>query len=113
LVKGNWSKEEDELILKLQKAAGNKWSEIASHLPARTEHSVKNRWFTLVRASSKDDSTHQSSDEASAEIGSEDSSKAVEKTLIWWPPYFPNYIDRNSTLPFPFYVSQEDVPFVE
>jgi hypothetical protein len=90
LIKGNWSKEEDGLIIRLQKEIGNKWSEIASHLPARTEHSVKNRFYSLARANSKDDSTQQSSDEASAELGSKDSPKIDDsKTILWWPPFFP------------------------
>lgn len=33
--KGNWEAWEDQLIVKLQKAYGNKWAKIAKHMPGR------------------------------------------------------------------------------
>lgn len=47
LVKGNWSVEEDLIILETQYLQGNKWSEIAKKLTGRTENSVKNRWKSV------------------------------------------------------------------
>ena len=42
---GNWTKQEDEIILSLQRLHGNKWSLIAKHLNGRSSNSVKNRYF--------------------------------------------------------------------
>ncbi|GLJ27519.1 hypothetical protein SUGI_0539950 [Cryptomeria japonica] len=42
LRRGNFSEEEDELIIELQLLWGNKWSRIAARLPGRTDNEIKN-----------------------------------------------------------------------
>ncbi|KAG5185311.1 Homeodomain-like protein, partial [Tribonema minus] len=42
--KSDYTAEEDAKILALQKDLGNKWSQIALHLPGRTENAIKIRW---------------------------------------------------------------------
>ena len=47
--KGEWTPEEDKVIFELQGSIGPKWTEIAKHLPGRTENSIKNRFYSTVR----------------------------------------------------------------
>ncbi|GAV64841.1 Myb_DNA-binding domain-containing protein [Cephalotus follicularis] len=49
LKRGNFSDEEDELIIKLHGLLGNKWSLIAGRLPGRTDNEIKNYWNTHIR----------------------------------------------------------------
>uniref|UniRef100_A0A453LGG9 Uncharacterized protein n=1 Tax=Aegilops tauschii subsp. strangulata TaxID=200361 RepID=A0A453LGG9_AEGTS len=49
LKRGNFSDEEDELIIKLHSLLGNKWSLIAGRLPGRTDNEIKNYWNTHIR----------------------------------------------------------------
>jgi myb proto-oncogene protein len=49
LKRGNFSADEDELIIKLHSLLGNKWSLIAGRLPGRTDNEIKNYWNTHIR----------------------------------------------------------------
>jgi len=46
---GDWSPEEDALLVRLCKEIGNRWSLIATHLPGRTEGQVKNRFYSHIK----------------------------------------------------------------
>ncbi|KAL6497910.1 hypothetical protein OROHE_026756 [Orobanche hederae] len=49
LKRGNFTDEEDEIIIKLHSLLGNKWSLIAGKLPGRTDNEIKNYWNTHIR----------------------------------------------------------------
>ncbi|KAI4321195.1 hypothetical protein MLD38_034607 [Melastoma candidum] len=49
LKRGNFTQEEDELIIKLHSMLGNKWSLIAGRLPGRTDNEIKNYWNTHIK----------------------------------------------------------------
>lgn len=45
LVKGPWTKEEDETVIKCMQQGMKKWSEIASFVPGRIGKQCRERWF--------------------------------------------------------------------
>lgn len=49
IVRGEYTPEEDRMILEAQAKLGNRWSAIAAMLPGRTEDAVKIRWKSLCR----------------------------------------------------------------
>ncbi|CAL5214671.1 unnamed protein product [Lathyrus oleraceus] len=49
LKRGNFTREEDELIIRLHNEVGNKWSQIAQQLKGRTDNEIKNYWNTHIK----------------------------------------------------------------
>ncbi|KAL5768142.1 hypothetical protein ACOSP7_014721 [Xanthoceras sorbifolium] len=47
--RGNFSKEEEETIIKLHQILGNRWSAIATKLAGRTDNEIKNYWHTRLK----------------------------------------------------------------
>ncbi|CAA7026950.1 unnamed protein product [Microthlaspi erraticum] len=47
--RAGFSYEEEQIIIILQASRGNKWSDIAEHLPQRTETEIKNHWNTHLK----------------------------------------------------------------
>ncbi|XP_025821219.1 myb-related protein 306-like isoform X2 [Panicum hallii] len=47
--RGNFSDQEEKLIIHLQALLGNRWAAIASYLPDRTDNDIKNFWNTHLK----------------------------------------------------------------
>ncbi|XP_071694867.1 transcription factor MYB90-like [Rutidosis leptorrhynchoides] len=71
--RGDFGEDEVDLILRLHKLLGNRWSLIARRIPGRTANDVKNYWNTHIRSNIK---------KQRKESKNEDSSQGITVTVI-------------------------------
>ncbi|XP_002968634.2 transcription factor MYB41 isoform X2 [Selaginella moellendorffii] len=74
LKRGVFSATEEKLIIELHAVLGNRWSQIATQLPGRTDNEIKNYWNTCIKKKLKqigiDPNTHRPLDEAGLAVAS-------------------------------------------
>nr|UOI39523.1 R2R3 MYB transcription factor [Betula platyphylla] len=68
--RGNISPDEEELIIRLHKLLGNRWSLIAGRLPGRTDNEIKNYWNTNLGRRVQDQQSNESNSKPAMTVSS-------------------------------------------
>eukprot|EP00511_Aplanochytrium_stocchinoi_P007952 CAMPEP_0204846554 /NCGR_PEP_ID=MMETSP1347-20130617/2075_1 /ASSEMBLY_ACC=CAM_ASM_000690 /TAXON_ID=215587 /ORGANISM="Aplanochytrium stocchinoi, Strain GSBS06" /LENGTH=468 /DNA_ID=CAMNT_0051987165 /DNA_START=63 /DNA_END=1469 /DNA_ORIENTATION=+ len=76
LKKSEWTRDEDEILLRLSAQFPKKWARMAREIPGRTENMVKVRWKSLVRKQPSLNSTAKSKTQSSKRSQNGSSKKA-------------------------------------
>ena len=107
--KTQWTEEEDNTIIRLQKEMGNKWAQMSQVLVGRTDNQIKNRWNSVLKKrlpSTLLTDTHHSGQENSS-ISLSDMS---EPFFFDFDGNQPNQNDNND---FSFFDSYDDNDWIE
>ncbi|CAL0322133.1 unnamed protein product [Lupinus luteus] len=68
LRRGAFSPQEEELIIHLHSLLGNRWSQIASRLPGRTDNEIKNFWNSTIKKRLKNNQISTTTTSASPKL---------------------------------------------
>lgn len=82
--RGNFTDQEEKMIIHLQALLGNRWAAIASYLPQRTDNDIKNYWNThlkkkLSKLQGHDDQDHSNTSSQGARGQSGNSDQTISK----------------------------------
>ncbi|WCJ37051.1 myb domain protein 63 [Euphorbia peplus] len=82
--RGNFTKDEEDAIIKMHQTMGNKWSKIAAHLPGRTDNEIKNVWNTHLkkRLILKDQDSGSTQDSSATYSSSSSSTTTTHKKRV-------------------------------
>ncbi|CAN1322402.1 Transcription factor MYB94, partial [Linum perenne] len=84
--RGNFTHQEDQMIIHLQALLGNRWAAIASYLPERTDNDIKNYWNTHLNKKSNIDNVlaeHNSSPHSQSSSSASSSSSSSSSRGQW------------------------------
>ncbi|CAI8594308.1 unnamed protein product [Vicia faba] len=79
--RGNFTDQEEKMIIHLQALLGNRWAAIAAYLPQRTDNDIKNYWNTYLKKKLKKLETSTSSESC---LGHEDFSVSQPTARGQW-----------------------------
>nr|CAD1823703.1 unnamed protein product [Ananas comosus var. bracteatus] len=107
LKRGSFSQEEEDLIIALHEILGNRWSQIASQLPGRTDNEIKNYWNSCLKKKLRqrgiDPSTHKPLPSDASEAEAQERKPVLDNAggIVVAAPPLEHFLTKPAFDPFP------------
>ncbi|MED6114640.1 hypothetical protein PIB30_082311 [Stylosanthes scabra] len=84
LKRGNFTQQEEDIIVRLHNKLGNRWSSIATELPGRTDNEIKNYWHSTLkkRLQQKDVISNNNNKESSKSSSSQEWNRERDMVVV-------------------------------
>lgn len=79
--RGNFTKQEEDIIINLHNQLGKKWSIFAKNLPGRTDNEIKNYWHTHLKKRTQGQNQILPSDQVKAESSCQTIKQEIKQEL--------------------------------
>ena len=89
--KGDWSEEEDRVLLELQASMGNQWAMMTKSLPGRSDNAIKNRFHAISRVQSRSEKGNHHHSNAHKLLRSRDSMSSMISSYALHRYYLQQY----------------------
>nr|QSD99693.1 MYB family transcription factor [Melilotus albus] len=95
--RGNFTNEEEEIIIKMHELLGNRWSGMAAKLPGRTDNEIKNVWHTHLKKRLLNTSNNQPNSNTKKTLSKQKIKRSDSNSSTLIQSYEPTTTSSNST----------------
>merc|ERR1712238_602659 len=102
LKKGEWTDDEEAILIALHEHHGNRWANIAKQLPGRSDNDIKNHWYSTIQRKFQQHGKEKLIGAAVQQVQMMVNTRVLPPAAAGWAPPSP-YSQQTTQHPLPHY----------